>query len=73
MIDAGIEIKMDHGVALRFVEALESLTKQTPLTPKQIQKLCEEYGFAYMNAQGEITLDFIRAIENMHGIGDEGK
>ena len=60
MIDAGIEIKMDHGVALRFVEALESLTKRIPLTAEQIQRLCEEYGFAYMNAQGEITLCLYR-------------
>lgn len=43
--------------------------QRTPLSKTQIVALNEEYGyFEYGDAQGNKTIDFVRAVEEKHGI-----
>ena len=52
----------------RFLEELKGKQK-TPLTKEQIQGLNEKYGyFQFADAQGAVTLAFVRDIEKAHGI-----
>lgn len=51
----------------RIMEIIER--NQTPLTKDQIADLNEKHGyFQFADAQGDVTLAFVRDIEKMHGI-----
>ena len=43
--------------------------QRTPLSKSQVIALNEKYGyFEYGDAQGRKTIDFVKAVEEMHGI-----
>ena len=51
-----------------LIYAMKSI-QRTPLSKSQIIALNEKYGyFEYGDAQGNKTIDFVRAVEKMHGI-----
>ena len=49
--------------------AVMKSAQRTPLSKSQIIALNEKYGyFEYGDAQGNKTIDFVRAVEEIHGI-----
>ena len=68
-INCGNSIAYSDESFFDLAKRIRTLSDQKPLTKDQIADLNEKHGyFDYADAQGDVTLAFVRDIEKIHGI-----
>ena len=68
-IDCGHSIAYGDEAFFDLAKRICALSDQKPLTKDQIADLNEKHGyFQFADAQGDVTLAFVRDIEKIHGI-----